>query len=232
MPGYENRPKRAPPRRPILATRPPHAQAHGRPPGSSKCGKNQRGTTAYASIGSVAGRSGSRFPRPAPPAPLSGDHDLEFDDFAGVTPLSCHLPILAAADRMLAPRNRRLQRWRAKHDIFGQWRGQQVSVARRQSVVRHSASVAAKQPVHAFRPSGFRPGHSDRFTMKHEQDKDKDRTVTPAKKNTRQDRLKQALRDNLKRRKSQARARGDVTMAPSSRDDVTPHDGSAKKPGE
>jgi hypothetical protein len=68
--------------------------------------------------------------------------------------------------------------------------------------------------------------------MKHEQDKDKDRTVTPAKKNTRQDRLKQALRDNLKRRKSQARARGDVTMAPSSRDDVTPHDGSAKKPGE
>src|ERR1700731_5403281 len=98
MPGYENRPKRAPPRRPILATRPPHAQAHGRPPGSSKCGKNQRGTSAYASIGSVAGRSGSRFPRPAPPAPLSGDHDLEFDDFAGVTPLSCHLPILAAAD--------------------------------------------------------------------------------------------------------------------------------------
>jgi hypothetical protein len=79
---------------------------------------------------------------------------------------------------------------------------------------------------------GFSPGHSDRFTMKHEQDKDEDQTVTPAKKNTRQDRLKQALRDNLKRRKSQARARGDVTMAPSSRDDVTPHDGSAKKPGE
>jgi hypothetical protein len=130
MPGYENRPKRAPPRRPILATRPPHAQAHGRPPGSSKCGKNQRGTPATASIGSVAGRSGSRFPRPAPPAPRRAGHDLEFDDFAGVTPLSCHLPILAAADRMLAPRNRRLHQWRAKHDIFGQWRGQQVMVAR------------------------------------------------------------------------------------------------------
>jgi hypothetical protein len=68
--------------------------------------------------------------------------------------------------------------------------------------------------------------------MKHEQDKDEDQTLTPAKKNTRQDRLKQALRDNLKRRKSQARARGDVTMAPSNRDDVNPHDGSAKKPGE
>jgi hypothetical protein len=103
MPGYENRPKRAPPSRPILATRPPHAQAHGRPPGSSKCGKNQRGTPAYASIGSVAGRSGSRSPRPAPPAPRRAGHDLEFDDFAGVTPLRCHLPILAAADRMLAP---------------------------------------------------------------------------------------------------------------------------------
>src|ERR1700730_18405395 len=72
-------------------------------PGVIKMRQNQRGTPAYASIGSVAGRSGSRFPRPAPPAPLSGDHDLEFDDFAGVTPLRCHLPILAAADRMLAP---------------------------------------------------------------------------------------------------------------------------------
>jgi hypothetical protein len=96
MPGYENRPKRTPPRRPILATRPPHAQARGRPPGSSKYGKNQRGTPAYASIGSVAARSGSRFPRPAPPAPRSGEHDLECDDFARVTPLRCHLPILAA----------------------------------------------------------------------------------------------------------------------------------------
>jgi hypothetical protein len=232
MPGYENRPKRAPPRRPILATRPPHAQAHGRPPGSSKCGKISAARRPTASVGTIAGRSGSRFPRPAPPAPLSGDHDLEFDDFAGVTPFRCHLPILAAADRMLAPGigdcsdGGRNTIYSDSGEADGHGR------ARRQSDARHSASVAAKQPVHAFRSSGFRPGHSDRFTMKHEQDKDKDRTVTPAKKNTRQDRLKQALRDNLKRRKSQARARGDVTMAPSSRDDVTPHDGSAKKPGE
>jgi hypothetical protein len=45
--------------------------------------------------------------------------------------------------------------------------------------------------------------------------------------------LKLALRENLKRRKSQARGRGDVTMAPSNGDEVSPHDGSGKKkPGE
>ena len=102
----------------------------GGPPGHQNAARISAARRPTASIGSVADRSGSRFPRPAPPAPLSGDHDLEFDDFAGVTPLRCRLPILAAADRMLAPRNRRLQRWRAKHDIFAQWRGQQVMVAR------------------------------------------------------------------------------------------------------
>jgi hypothetical protein len=63
-------------------------------------------------------------------------------------------------------------------------------------------------------------------------DKDKDGGRAPAKKHSRQDRLKLALRENLKRRKSQARARGEVTTAPSNRDDVTPHDGSRNKPGE
>jgi hypothetical protein len=68
--------------------------------------------------------------------------------------------------------------------------------------------------------------------MRDEKDKDERQAATPAKKHSRQDRLKQALRENLKRRKSQARARGDVTMAPSNGDDVTPHDRSEKKPGE
>jgi hypothetical protein len=45
-----------------------------------------------------------------------------------------------------------------------------------------------------------------------------------------QERLKQALRENLKRRKSQARGRSAV--APSNRDDLSPHDGSGKKPDE
>jgi hypothetical protein len=52
-----------------------------------------------------------------------------------------------------------------------------------------------------------------------------------AVKNPRRDRLKLALRENLKRRKSQARARGDATMAASNGDDVPPHDAGGKEPG-
>jgi hypothetical protein len=51
------------------------------------------------------------------------------------------------------------------------------------------------------------------------------------KKDPRQDRLKMALRENLKRRKSQAKGRGDLAIAPSNGDDTTPHDDSGKKPG-
>jgi hypothetical protein len=40
----------------------------------------------------------------------------------------------------------------------------------------------------------------------------------------REDRLKLALRENLKRRKSQARARSGATIAPSERDDPSPHE--------
>lgn len=45
----------------------------------------------------------------------------------------------------------------------------------------------------------------------------------PAK-GSRQDRLKQALRENLKRRKSQARGRGDGTMTPAKNDELSPRD--------
>jgi hypothetical protein len=67
--------------------------------------------------------------------------------------------------------------------------------------------------------------------MKDDNDKDEGQTATPAKKHPRQHRLKLALRENLKRRKSQARGRSDVTVAPSNGDDMPPHDGSGKKPG-
>jgi hypothetical protein len=43
-------------------------------------------------------------------------------------------------------------------------------------------------------------------------------------KDPRQDRLKLALRENLKRRKSQARGRSGVTAAPSEHDDQSPHE--------
>jgi hypothetical protein len=75
-----------------------------------------------------------------------------------------------------------------------------------------------------------RTAHSNGFTMKDDKQKHEGQTRTGAK-NPRQDRLKLALRENLKRRKSQARGRGDI-VAPSNQDDVPPHDGDGKKPGE
>jgi hypothetical protein len=48
----------------------------------------------------------------------------------------------------------------------------------------------------------------------------------------RQERLKRALRENLKRRKTQARGRSDPASAPSNGDHVSPYDGSGKKPVE
>ncbi|MFY9957231.1 hypothetical protein [Bradyrhizobium sp.] len=74
------------------------------------------------------------------------------------------------------------------------------------------------------------PRRSNRFTMKDDRDKRERQTGRPAK-NPRADRLKLALRENLKRRKSQARARDDATMAPSNGDDVCSDDFSGKEPG-
>jgi hypothetical protein len=48
---------------------------------------------------------------------------------------------------------------------------------------------------------------------------------------SRQDRLKLALRENLKRRKSQARGRSELTVAPSDPADASPY-GGGNKPGE
>jgi hypothetical protein len=52
------------------------------------------------------------------------------------------------------------------------------------------------------------------------------------KQDSRQHRLKQALRENLKRRKTQARGRGDPISRPSNGDDVAPYDDDGNKPGE
>ena len=75
--------------------------------------------------------------------------------------------------------------------------------------------------------------------MKNDRDKGLGQTAAPVKqglaknpaKDPRQDRLKQALRENLKRRKSQARGRSEDVTASSNRDDASPHDGGVKKPG-
>ena len=64
-------------------------------------------------------------------------------------------------------------------------------------------------------------------------EKDEGHAAEPANNaaKARQDRLKRALRENLKRRKLQERERADITLASSNRDDVSPHEGSRKKPG-
>jgi hypothetical protein len=66
--------------------------------------------------------------------------------------------------------------------------------------------------------------------MKDAKDKGEGQTGELAK-NPRRDRLKLALRENLKRRKSQARGRSDVVTVPSNGDDASPHDIGGKKPG-
>jgi hypothetical protein len=50
-------------------------------------------------------------------------------------------------------------------------------------------------------------------------------------KDSRQERLKVALRENLKRRKSQARGRSEEAAAPSETTDVSPDDASGDEPG-
>jgi hypothetical protein len=66
--------------------------------------------------------------------------------------------------------------------------------------------------------------------MKDGKDKRERQSGRPAR-DLRQHRLKLALRENLKRRKSQARGRDDFTTASSGSDDIAPHEGSKENPG-
>jgi hypothetical protein len=68
--------------------------------------------------------------------------------------------------------------------------------------------------------------------MKDDKDKHEATAAKNPKPDSRQDRLKLALRENLKRRKSQARGRSDPAPASSHRDEAAPHDDSGNKPDE
>jgi hypothetical protein len=61
---------------------------------------------------------------------------------------------------------------------------------------------------------------------------DKGKRESQPARNSRQDRLKLALRENLKRRKSQARGRSDANATPRDDADASLHDELGKKPGE
>jgi hypothetical protein len=65
--------------------------------------------------------------------------------------------------------------------------------------------------------------------MKDDQDK-RERQVGAGARDSRQDRLKLALRENLKRRKSQARGRSDPATSPSGHGDAALDDASGKEP--
>jgi hypothetical protein len=65
--------------------------------------------------------------------------------------------------------------------------------------------------------------------MKDDQDKG-ERQVGVGARDSRQDRLKLALRENLKRRKSQARGRSDPAISSSGHRDAALNDASGKKP--
>jgi hypothetical protein len=67
--------------------------------------------------------------------------------------------------------------------------------------------------------------------MKDDKEKPKRDAAKLAAKDPRRDRLKLALRENLKRRKSQARARDDVSTTPSKDDGASPHDSQRKNQG-
>ena len=82
------------------------------------------------------------------------------------------------------------------------------------------------------------PSSCQWFMMTNEKDGDRPDSVTAkrtagqAAEDSRQDRLKRALRDNLRRRKSQARARSEPTPASSPAGDGAPYDGGGSQPGE
>jgi hypothetical protein len=65
-------------------------------------------------------------------------------------------------------------------------------------------------------------GATDGLTMADETDGKRRQGAGPAK-GARQERLKLALRENLKRRKSQSRERNKVTAAPGNDHDACPH---------
>ena len=95
---------------------------------------------------------------------------------------------------------------------------------------------SCRRRVFAHRGSGDivfgRATHKSGSMMTDDREKGEGRAGHLAKKDARRDRLKEALRENLKRRKSQARGRNDITPAPSHDETAAPHDRGGEEPGE
>ena len=97
---------------------------------------------------------------------------------------------------------------------------------------RMQRCALAEWAVHALRrlvyPQPF-DFHSNHSGMNDDQDKRGGQTGSPSR-DSRQERLKLALRENLRRRKSQARERSDAGSASSGHSDAALDDASGKKP--
>ena len=89
----------------------------------------------------------------------------------------------------------------------------------------------ADETQYVRRQEKCRDGTPDRPRMQDDQD-ERAGTAKPVVKDSRQARLKLALRENLKRRKSQARGRSDDAGAPSENTDASLDDAGGVKPGQ
>ena len=171
MPGWENRPK-GPDRRADPCHKAPARASAGLARRPQKRPKSRRRPVA-AFIRSIAGRSGSRFPRRARRAVTGSTENSR-------KPCCCR----GREVGFMCP-DRRL-RARARHDM----------------------------PPPMFGMAARWRTHSNGSTMTDDKDEREGRAGRWRKKLQRE-RLKQALRENLKRRKSQARGRNETTAAPS-----------------
>src|SRR5436305_6200289 len=103
-------------------------------------------------------------------------------------------------------------------------RCQLSTVSRGRGASATFSAIIPDLPVICFKARGFRES-----TMSDDKGKREGQTGRSAKKESRQDRLKLALRENLKRRKSQARARSESAVS-NSGDDSRPGHGRESKP--
>jgi hypothetical protein len=152
-----------------------------------------------------------RFPVPFTPRRQRlqrANNDLEFDHFTGFIEF----------DEIDTPQLASCRSWR------------------KTPAWRHEAEPAVQHPLRQcmwFARRCILPVlnvYSNGPAMKDDQ-ANRDRPISSPAKDSRQDRLKLALRENLKRRKSQARGRSDAVGASSEDADASLDDGSGKAPG-
>jgi hypothetical protein len=177
---------------------------HAQGPGTAQNDPKSARAAVPASFGSTSHQSGSRFPsKPGP-----GDHDRQFHHFAGV------IPMLPGIEHDPDPQGRVSAKWVT---------GFLATDAKRLRGDHAQAKIAA-----IARPAS-KTQYDPALQIQGSRMKDDRKSGEPTK-SSRQDRLKLALRENLKRRKSQAKGRSDPAAAPSEDADASLDD-AGEEPG-